>query len=38
MIPLVDTRPHVIAGSGTVGLIVDWYGNILITNEALTSR
>lgn len=32
IIPLVETRPHVIVRAGTVGLIVDWYGDVLITD------
>jgi hypothetical protein len=32
IIPLVDTRPHVIANRDRVELVVDWYGNILIVN------
>ncbi|NIO29768.1 MAG: hypothetical protein GTO29_14580 [Candidatus Latescibacteria bacterium] len=32
LIPLVDTRLHVIAASGKIGLIADWYGNILLVN------
>jgi hypothetical protein len=38
LIPLVDTRLHVIVNSSKVGLIVDWYGNILIANEMLQVR
>jgi hypothetical protein len=33
IIPLVDTRRHVITGRDKVGLVVDWYGNILVVNE-----
>jgi len=35
LIPLVDTRQHVIAERDILSLIVDWYGNILVVNEAL---
>ncbi len=38
LIPLVDTRLHVIVNRSKVGLIVDWYGNILIANEMLLGR
>jgi hypothetical protein len=31
LIPLVDTRPHVVAATGGTGLVVDWYGNLLLT-------
>lgn len=37
-ISLVDTRQHVIVNGGKVGLRIDWYGNILITNEMLRGR
>ncbi len=30
IIPLVETRPHVIVRGGTAGVIVDWYGDVLI--------
>ncbi len=32
IIPLVETRPHVIVREGTAGVIVDWYGDVLITD------
>lgn len=32
MVPLVDTRPHVIARRDRFGLIVDWFGDVLIVN------
>ncbi len=38
LIPLVDTRPHVIVRSGAVGLLVDWYGNLLILNDTAAGR
>jgi hypothetical protein len=38
LIPLVETRRHVLARSGTVGLTADWYGGILVTNESLLRR
>ncbi|UCF05302.1 MAG: hypothetical protein JSV33_15525 [bacterium] len=38
LIPLVETRRHVLARSGAVGLLADWYGNILIANEMLLRR
>jgi hypothetical protein len=32
IIPLVETRPHVIVREGSVGVIIDWYGDVLITD------
>jgi hypothetical protein len=37
-IPLVDTRQHVIVRSGVAGLVVDWYGNLIVANETLQRR
>ncbi len=34
-VPLVDTRRHVIAKRDRCGLVVDWYGNILIIDRRL---
>lgn len=31
LVPLVDTRPHVIASTGKFGLSADWFGNVRIT-------
>lgn len=33
LIPLVDTRLHVIRDAGKVDLIIDWSGQIMLTNE-----
>lgn len=33
LVPLVDTRPHAIIRKGTTGVLVDWYGDVLVTNE-----
>lgn len=38
LIPLVDTRYHVIADPSRVGLIVDWEGNILPVSGKLEQR
>jgi hypothetical protein len=38
LIPLVDTRPHVIAKKDKFGLTTDWYGNIFIINETSAGR
>ncbi len=38
LIPLVDTRLHVIANRNRVELIVDWYGNILLMNGISMER
>jgi hypothetical protein len=35
LIPLVDTRLHVIANRDRVGLVIDGYGNLLISNADL---
>jgi hypothetical protein len=35
LIPLVDTRPHVIARKDRFGLVVDWYGNIRVMRPGL---
>jgi len=37
-IPLVDTRRHVIVRSDVAGLVVDWYGNLMVANETLQTR
>jgi hypothetical protein len=37
-IPLVDTRNRVIVRSGVAGLVVDWYGNLIVANETLQRR
>jgi hypothetical protein len=33
LVPLVDTRSHVIVRKDRVGLMVDWYGNVLVARE-----
>lgn len=33
LIPLVDTRMHVIADEENVGLAVDWYGNLILNGK-----
>jgi hypothetical protein len=33
LIPLVDTRSHVIARTGQCGVYADWYNNLVIVNE-----
>lgn len=38
MIPLIDLRPHAIARSERVGLLVDWYGGLVIANESMEGR
>lgn len=38
LIPLVETRLHVIVDSGAAGLMIDWYGNILILDEKLPGK
>jgi len=38
LIPLVDTRLHVIVDSEVAGLMIDWYGNILILDEKLQGK
>ncbi|MFH1755483.1 MAG: ABC transporter substrate-binding protein [Candidatus Latescibacterota bacterium] len=38
VVPLVDTRSHVIANSTGVGLSIDWYGNVLIMNGMQPER
>jgi hypothetical protein len=37
-IPLVDTRQHVIVRSEVAGLVVDWYGNLVVANGMLQKR
>lgn len=32
IVPLVDARPHVVARRDRFGLVVDWYGDLLIVN------
>ena len=32
LIPLVDVRSHVIARRDRFGLIIDWYGELLVVN------
>ena len=38
LIPLVDTRRHVIASRGRLGLSVDWNGDILVTSHISRER
>lgn len=38
MLPLVDTRPYLIANHDRAGLAVDWYGTIFIGNRKLEGR
>lgn len=38
LIPLVDTRPHVIANVEKAGLAVDWYSGILVVERATGQR
>jgi hypothetical protein len=33
LVPLVDTRLHVIRNAGKVDLIIDWSGRLMLTNE-----
>ncbi|HUV37762.1 MAG TPA: ABC transporter substrate-binding protein [Patescibacteria group bacterium] len=37
-IPLVETRPHVIVRKGTIGLLVDWSGDVLVINGTAGGR
>ena len=32
LVPLIDTRRHVIVNAGTVGVVVDWYGDVVIVD------
>ena len=38
IVPLVDTRAHVIAKKDEFGLFVDWYGNLVIVNDTPEGR
>jgi hypothetical protein len=38
LVPLVDTRRHVIVRRDKAGLLCDWYGNVLVANEILLER
>jgi hypothetical protein len=35
IVPLVDARRHAIVKKSGFGLITDWYGNVVVTNETL---
>ncbi|UCG51073.1 MAG: hypothetical protein JSW58_12840 [Candidatus Latescibacterota bacterium] len=38
LIPLVDTRPYVIAKQDKFGLTTDWYGNVFVVNRTSAGR